>query len=144
MLCNRAMTGTKKKNQYTFWTLQILERYIIVFEMFIAQTIFFFKEVWNTSKSFCLFVFSSDGITQVTRVQYNAARAATKMERESHGDVHVAAQQSKELFENEWQKAVNQEKLEQSVEDASKDNNVKSFQVGNQKKDEKLWHQEQP
>ncbi|XP_030842053.1 metal transporter CNNM2 [Strongylocentrotus purpuratus] len=75
---------------------------------------------------------------KVTRVQYNAARAATKMERESHGDVHVAAQQSKELFENEWQKAVNQEKFEQSVEDASKDNNVKSFQVGNQKKDEKL------
>ncbi|XP_063964127.1 metal transporter CNNM2-like [Lytechinus pictus] len=85
---------------------------------------------------FTVRILSNVQYMKVTRVQYNAARAATKMERESHGD--TAVQQSKEVFENEWQKAVNQEKFDQSVEDPSKDNNVKSFQVGNKTKDESL------
>ncbi|XP_041477530.1 metal transporter CNNM2-like [Lytechinus variegatus] len=85
---------------------------------------------------FTVRILSNVQYMKVTRVQYNAARAATKMERESHGE--AAVQQSKEVFENEWQKAVNQEKFDQSVEDASKDNNVKSFQVGNKTKDESL------
>ncbi|XP_072177373.1 metal transporter CNNM2-like [Diadema setosum] len=75
---------------------------------------------------------------KVTRVQYHAARAATRMERERErqgGD--QATEEGKDVFENEWQKALTQEKLEHSVEDASKDNNVKFFQVGNDKSNEK-------
>ena len=73
---------------------------------------------------------------KVTRVQFQAARAATKMEREMHND--TAAELPKDLFQKEWQKAVHQEKLDQSVEVPSKDNDVKSFQVCNEKSDDKM------
>ncbi|XP_038071020.1 metal transporter CNNM2-like isoform X2 [Patiria miniata] len=70
---------------------------------------------------------------RVTRNQYAAARAATKMEREMKAE---SPTETKEIFNKEWKKVTNKEAL-QSKEAATDGVDIRSTQVGVGEKDNK-------